>query len=214
LSTKRLAFKLEVDLSRSLILGLRWEYARVLPKAPKVIRRRVSTRPNIILSDIGKLGIADPETWTIQLNGAFAATHRFDAVRDVSDDGRTLYLDADLAEVTTITNGTAVAVTKYVTVPVNSTPYREIRLKQSAGELFTYSSDPENAISVRGKWAYSTSAPADIVQATIRLAAYMYAQKDASVFYVTAFPGEGVMTVPQGIPRDVREILDRRVKIV
>jgi len=142
------------------------------------------------------------------------STRSFDAVRDVSDDGRTLYLDADLAEVTTITNGTAVAVTKYVTVPVNSTPYREIRLKQSAGELFTYSSDPENAISVRGKWAYSTSAPADIVQATIRLAAYMYAQKDASVFDVTAFPGEGVMTVPQGIPRDVREILDRRVKIV
>ncbi len=83
MSTKRLAFKLEGDLSRSLILGLRWEYARVLPKAPKVIRRRVSTRPNIILSDIGKLGIADPETWTIQLNGAFATTHRFDAVRDV-----------------------------------------------------------------------------------------------------------------------------------
>lgn len=142
------------------------------------------------------------------------STRYFDAVRDVSSDGRTLYLDADLAEVTTITNGTAVAVTKYVTVPVNSTPYREIRLKQSAGELFTYSSDPESAISVRGKWAYSTKAPADIVQATIRLAAYMYAQKDASIFDVTAFPGEGVMTVPQGIPRDVREILDRRVKIV
>jgi hypothetical protein len=80
---KRLAFKIEGDLSRSLILGLRWEYARAFQKAPKAIRRRVSTRPNILLSDIGKLGIADPESWSIQLNGAFAATHRFDAVRDV-----------------------------------------------------------------------------------------------------------------------------------
>lgn len=142
------------------------------------------------------------------------STRYFDAVRDVSSDGRTLYLDADLAEITTITNGTANAVTKYVTVPVNHGPYREIRLKASAGELFTYSGDPESAISVRGKWAYSTKAPADIVQATIRLAAYMYAQKDSSVFDVTAFPGEGVMNVPQGMPRDVREILDRRVKIV
>jgi hypothetical protein len=36
-----------------------------------------------MLSDIGKLGIADPETWTIRLKTTFAATHRFDAVRDV-----------------------------------------------------------------------------------------------------------------------------------
>jgi hypothetical protein len=65
------------------VLGLRWEYGKALQKAPKVIRRRVSMRPNIILSDIGKLGIADPETWTIQLKSTFATTHRFDAVRDV-----------------------------------------------------------------------------------------------------------------------------------
>lgn len=78
-----LASKIESDLSRSLVLGLRWEYAGALRKAPEVIRRRVATRPNILLSDIGKLGLADPETWTIQLKRSFAATHRFDAVRDV-----------------------------------------------------------------------------------------------------------------------------------
>jgi hypothetical protein len=83
LSTKQVASKIEADLLRSLVLGLRWEYARALQKAPKVIRRRVSTRPNIMLSDIGKLGIADPETWTIKLKGTFATTHRFDAVRAV-----------------------------------------------------------------------------------------------------------------------------------
>lgn len=83
MSTKRLASKIEADLSRSLVLGLRWEYARALQKAPNVIRRRVSTRPNIMLSDIGKLGIADPETWTVLLKSTFATTHRFDAVRDV-----------------------------------------------------------------------------------------------------------------------------------
>jgi hypothetical protein len=83
LSSKRLASEIEADLSRSLVLGLRWEYAQALPKAPQVIRKRVATRPNVLLSDIGKLGIADPETWTIQLKSAFAAAHRFDAVRDV-----------------------------------------------------------------------------------------------------------------------------------
>lgn len=81
--TKRLASNIETDLLRSLVLGLHWEYARAFEKAPWVIRRPVSTRPNIMLSDIGKLGIADPETWTIKLKSTFAATHRFDAVRDV-----------------------------------------------------------------------------------------------------------------------------------
>jgi len=83
LSTKRLVSNIEADLSKSLVLGLRWEYATALRKAPEVVQRRVSTRPNIMLSDIGKLGIADPETWTIQLKSTFATTHRFDAVRDV-----------------------------------------------------------------------------------------------------------------------------------
>ncbi len=83
LPTHRVASKIEADLSKSIVLGLRWEYARALPKAPKTIRRRISTRPNIVLSDIGKLGIADAETWTILLKSTFATTHRFDAVRDV-----------------------------------------------------------------------------------------------------------------------------------
>lgn len=145
---------------------------------------------------------------------AATATRYYDAVRDVSADGKTLYLDDDLCSITTITNGTGNAVTKYVTEPRNVTPYREIRLKASADELFTYEDDPEDAITVRGKWAYSASAPSDIAQATVRLAAYMYAQKDASTFDVTAIAGEGMMTIPQGIPRDVREILDRHIKLV
>ena len=141
------------------------------------------------------------------------STRYFDAVRDVSPDGRTLYLDSDLCSITTITNGSGNAATLYVPEPRNVTPYYAIRLKATAGEQWTWEDEPEDAISVRGKWAYSVSAPADIVQATIRLAAYMYAQKDSSVFDVTAYPDAGVMTVPQGIPRDVREILDRRAKI-
>lgn len=83
MSAKRLALKIEGYLSRSLVLGLRWEYARTLHKAPQAIRRRVSKRPNIMLSDIANLGIADPDTWTVQIKSTFAASHRFDAVRDV-----------------------------------------------------------------------------------------------------------------------------------
>ena len=83
LSAKQPASKIESDLSRSLVLGLHWEYTGALRKAPEGIRQRVSRRPNIMLCDIGKLGIADPETWAIQLKNAFVTSHRFDAVRDV-----------------------------------------------------------------------------------------------------------------------------------
>jgi hypothetical protein len=74
---------IESDLSRSLVLGLRWEYARALPKAPEAVERRVTTAPNILLAEMQTLGMADPETWTVRLKHSFAATHRFDAVRDV-----------------------------------------------------------------------------------------------------------------------------------
>ena len=142
-----------------------------------------------------------------------ASTRYYDAVRDVSDDRRTLYLGDDLCVVTTITNGTGEAVTKYITEPRHGTPYYAIRLKASAGELFDYDDDPEDAISVRGQWGYSATAPDDIRQATVRLVAYMYAQKDASIFDVTAYPDAGVLMVPQGMPRDVRETLDRYTRL-
>jgi hypothetical protein len=139
-----------------------------------------------------------------------AATRYYDAIRDTSDDLRTLYLDADLASITTITNGdgTAVATTHYVTEPRNAAPYRSIRLTTLADDNWTYTAAPEDAIKVLGRWGYATAAPAAVQQATIRLAAYMYAQKDVSTFDVTMFPDAGVMSVPQGMPKDVRDLLE------
>jgi hypothetical protein len=61
---------------------------------------------------------------------------------------------------------------------------------------------------VAGDWGYSTTAPADIVQATLRLAAFFYRQKDAQVFDTVASPELGVITVPKGIPVDIRLLLD------
>lgn len=135
------------------------------------------------------------------------STRYYDAAQDV--DGRRLYLDADCAQIVTITNGdgTTVASTSYTTVPRNETPYREIVLKSGSSVSWTYDTDPEDAITVRGRWAYGMTIPAAIGQAAVRLAAYMYAQKDAQVFETTLFPDAGVMTVPTGMPRDVQELL-------
>jgi len=141
-----------------------------------------------------------------------AAARYYDAVRYVSPDRKTLYLDEDLATITTIANSnetsTTIPSTHYTPEPRNATPYYAIRLNHRSDELWTWSEAPEDAIAVVGRWGYATTVPADIAHATIRLANYLYSQKDASVYDVTVIPDAGVMTVPQGLPRDVREILD------
>jgi hypothetical protein len=134
-------------------------------------------------------------------------TRYFDPTRDVV--GPHLYLDAPLCAITTITNGDgdAVAADKYVKEPRNSTPWHKLTLKSNAGIAWTYSGAPENAIVIVGKWAYSTTAPADIVQATRRLAAWLYRQRD-NAFDLDRVVITGDTTfVPARIPADVVEML-------
>lgn len=127
-------------------------------------------------------------------------------------DGVTLWLDRDLCSITTVTNGdgNTISGSSYVTWPRNSAdgPFYAIRIKESADTDWTYGTDWENAISIAGRWAYSTSAPDDVRHACTRLAGFYYRQKDAQVFDVTAIPDAGVMTVPVGIPADVKLMLN------
>jgi len=134
-------------------------------------------------------------------------TRYFDAVEDVA--GRRLWLDKDLCAITSVTNGDGDTVSSadYVTQPRNDTPYYALTLVTSSTVSWTYTDDPEDAIAIVGKWAYSTTAPADIVHATIRLASYYYRQKDAQVFGVTSNPEQGQLQIPEGIPRDIRAML-------
>lgn len=122
-----------------------------------------------------------------------------------------VFYQEDLCSITSIVNGDgmSIASTKYVTLPRNVTPYFGIRLKASSGYVWEYEDDPEDAITIAGKWAYSTSAPEDIVHATIRLAAYLYKQKDTQQVFeqVLTSPG-GVLRMPSKLPSDVLELLE------
>jgi len=132
----------------------------------------------------------------------------------VDTEGRMLYLDEDLASITSIitnadaTSPTTLETSDYITHPRNRAPYHAIEILGSSNESWTYSDDPQSGISVTGKWAWSTSAPNDIVHACNRLTAYFYRQKDAGVFDTTAIPDAGIIQIPQGIPRDVQLILN------
>jgi len=168
----------------------------------------VSTDDTLITALITRAQAAIDRYCNRTFEASANSTRYFDAVADVY--GPTLILDEDLASINSVTNGDGTTVTssQYVTEPRNMTPYYALRIRSDASVAWTYSSYPENAIAISGKWAYSTSAPADIVHACIRLASYYYRQKDAQVFDVTATPELGQITIPQGLPRDVEILLE------
>jgi len=157
------------------------------------------------------------ETYTHRLFSSTAdSTRRFTVDQD--NEGRTLYFDEDICSLTTvITNadastGTTITSTQYITLPRNETPYYGIRIKDSVDADWTYTTDAEMGITVAGKWAYSTTPPADIKHACIRLSAFYYRLKDSQVFDVQSIPAAGVITVPQGVPKDVDLALMSYVK--
>jgi hypothetical protein len=121
----------------------------------------------------------------------------------------TLWLDADLLTVTTLTNGddsaTVIASTNYWLLDRNVTPYWGIRLK--ANSTYAWEWDTDCWVSVAGTWGWSATPPADIIHAAVRWGAYCYHQKDAPVYDTTVIPEAGIITIPVGIPSDVERIL-------
>lgn len=115
-----------------------------------------------------------------------------------------LWLDDDLWSAQQVVNGSELR--DYTLLPRNGPPYNRI-----------YSHVGWNSaedVEITGSWGYSVEPPDNIVHACIRLAAYYYRQRDAQVFDVTAMPGQGVITVPKGMPADVKQTLDRYRRLV
>ena len=146
-----------------------------------------------------------------------AAADSIRYVDAMGDHIRNLYLflseTGELCQITSITNGDGIVVAtgEYVTDPRSHTPYHAIKLRSDAGKFWTYQTYWESAIAINGRWAYSITAPAGIVQACIGLAAFYYLQKDQPFADVTAVEA-GVVMRPIGIPAYVRTMLQGYVK--
>ena len=135
-----------------------------------------------------------------------ASTRYFDPTRDVA--GALLLFGADCCELVSVTNGDGTLVTAYVTEPRNALPYYAVRLKALSGLSWTYTTDAENSITVVGYWAYSRTPPADIQQACVRWAGFMYRQKDSTTYALQSFmPEQGMIMTPEEMPRDVQAAL-------
>ena len=148
---------------------------------------------------------------------AAATTRYYDAVIDILPDGRTLYLSADLAAAPdAVVNGDGETIDSddYVTLPRNEWPAYAIKLKQGASVSWDYEDSPEDAIQVTGHWGYAQAAPDDIKHATLRLAAYLYAQKDVQASDTLGIAGEGQVTVARGMPQDVYDTIRKYKALV
>ena len=144
-----------------------------------------------------------------------AANRSFDAVLDTEGATLWVYESGDLASISSMTNGDGTSVTsgQYVTIPrnavANGVPIRGLKLKASAGVNWEFDTndDPEDAITVNGVWAYSATAPADIVQAANLWAGHLYDERLATNGSLVIVPGTSI-NINQGIPPSVKAILD------
>jgi len=117
---------------------------------------------------------------------------------------------SEFFELTSITNGdgTAISTSDVVLLPGNMTPKYAIRIKSSANIMWTYTSTIEESVSVTAKWAYSATPSADIVQAALRIGAYLYRQRDGTPDSDRPIvSADGVVLSAPRIPSDVLELL-------
>ena len=160
-----------------------------------------------LLSDLLTRAVGVIDAYTGRHFEAETATKYFN-----SDDtyGRELNLYGyDLLTVTKLTNGNAVEIASgnYRLLPRNDDPKWIIKLDEDYSWEFD---DSDSEISVAGTWGYSATAPADITHACIRLAAFIYRQKDTSADVDRPMvTGDGVTIMPSGLPSDVQKLLDR-----
>lgn len=141
------------------------------------------------------------EEYTGRIFEAETATKYFD---QDNVEGRNLYLFGhDLLTVTTLINGdgTEIASANYRLEPRNETPKWMIRLDENTSWKFN---DSDSEIIIPGTWGYSATAPADIVHYCIRLATFLYRQKDTSTDVDRPIvTGDGVTIMPANVPSDI-----------
>jgi len=147
---------------------------------------------------------------------ALTQTRKYDAVGNHIT-GRLLLLDADLLTVTSVTNGdgTTIGAGSYLLRPINWPPFFGIALKQSNGLRWNYLDDVEDAITISGTWGYSATPPEPIVHAAMRLAAWLYRQRDTGAELAQPFEAtdKSGPRPPARLPRDVADLIGPYVRL-
>ena len=121
----------------------------------------------------------------------------------------TLYVDELAAAPTTVVNsdGATLAGTDYVTEPRNEPPYTKLRLLSASGVSWAAGTSIDAEITITGKFGYSTTPPADIRHAAIRLTGWLYRQRDNAPDADRTVVTPGGTILPATMPRDIVDML-------
>lgn len=171
----------------------------------KALAGALQSTDDALLATLVTRASAIVDTYTHRTFAGATATRYYtpfvDTVRE------TLFLDTDLLAITTLTNGDGVELdsSTYTLLPLNAA--RKNRIKLKVGYAWTFETDAEGAISVAGSWGYSATAPADVVQATARMALWLYRQRE-SPFSKVGNSMTGEYEVPVAMPGDIKALLD------
>lgn len=125
-------------------------------------------------------------------------------------DGVTLGLDADLCQLTTITNGDGNQIpgNSVVLLPMNFSAKSAIRIKSNTQYVWTYTGSPDGSVSIVGRWAWSVTAPADIVGAAYELTKYFYQNRESNPTSAQQIiSADGVVIAPDAIPKIIVSLL-------
>ena len=174
-----------------------------------------SDSDDALLQELIAAAVAEVELYAgFSFEAASDTVRTLDYRRNVA--GRLLTFDTWLAAAPTTVKTDAdganltVPSTDYVLRPTFGAPYWGLELLESSAYSWTYSVDPAKAITVTGRWGYSATPPANVVQVVRRLASFMYRQKGTSSDVDRALVlADGSMALPAGIPKDGQLILDQ-----
>lgn len=125
-------------------------------------------------------------------------------------DGITLGLDYDLCQLTSITNGDGANIpTNAVSLlPLNGVPYSAIRIKLNQAYAWTYTGSPDGSVSIVGRWGYSITPPADVVELTKETAARMYRRRNGTENRITdSISADAVFMPAYRLPDDIAKLL-------
>lgn len=120
--------------------------------------------------------------------------------------GQVLYLDAPLHTLTAVTNGDGTSVDTSVVKgwPRNLTPMIALELPSTLQWTF----DTDTDIQVTGTWGGADTVPADVAEACLKLAHYLYKLKDRPTGEAAGFSEFGQPIFQRGLPNDVRMLLE------
>lgn len=142
-------------------------------------------------------------------------TRYIDATDEQVVNGKRLFLrDGDLVEITELKIDSEIVPDDEYYLE-GAVPHFVVRLTNASDFNFrSYTVSPERSIAITGRWGYQDEVPDDVFGAIVRLAAWLYQQKDNAMELDRPIAMSNAMVLPASLPSDVEAIAGFYRKVI